>query len=91
MLNSRVDTCVTLPRLNNERSHQARVRSFNDEGASHSSEPVSGAPAAGPEVASGRPERRETGSHCPAYARVSVAYRIGTGRFSGLSWSGTKP
>ena len=57
MLNSRADTSVTLTRLNNERTHQVRVRSFNDEGASPWSEPVAGAPTAGPEVARGIPDQ----------------------------------
>ena len=57
MLNSRGDTSVTLTRLNNERTHQVRVRSFNDEGASPWSEPVSGAPTAGPQVARGIPDQ----------------------------------
>ena len=58
MLDGRGDTSVTITRLNNERIHQARVRSFNDEGASPWSEPVvgargrrpvAGAPTAGPQ------------------------------------------
>ena len=57
MLEGRGDTSVTITRLNNERTHQARVRSFNDEGASPWSEPVAGAPTAGPKVARGIPDQ----------------------------------
>ena len=57
LLDGRGDTSVTITRLNNERTHQARVRSFNDEGASPWSEPVAGAPTAGPKVARGIPDQ----------------------------------
>ncbi len=57
MLNSRADTSVTLTRLNNERTHQVRVRSFNDEGRGPWSAPVAGAPTAGPKVARGIPDQ----------------------------------
>ena len=57
LLDGRGDTSVTITRLNNERIHQARVRSFNDEGAGPWSEPVAGAPTAGPQVARGIPDQ----------------------------------
>ena len=57
LLNGRGDTSVTITRLNNERIHQARVRSFNDEGKGPWSEPVAGVPTAGPKVARGIPDQ----------------------------------
>ena len=57
MLDSSADTSVTLTRLNNERTHQVRVRSFNDEGTGPWSQPVAGAPTAGPKVARGIPDQ----------------------------------
>ena len=50
IIEGRLDTSVALTGLTNEQTYQVRVRTLNDEGASEWSEPVSGAPTAGPEA-----------------------------------------
>ena len=48
LLESRTDTSVTISGLTNEQAYDVRVRTLNDEGAGPWSDPVAGAPTAGP-------------------------------------------